>query len=399
MQINVLEYMHSKGYVHADIKGANILLGLGKAGAEQCYLVDFGLANHYSTKEYKPDPKNAHNGTIEYTSRDAHNGVSTMRGDFEVLGLNLVHWSGLDLPWESQKLLANAKKVQESKEQYMKNLDKQLSGAPEAIRSFMKYVERMRHDDQPDYEKCRGYLEKGLKVCGKDNKGPLEFEEKGGATATTSATPKKRARAASKSPQDEVAVVKSPRRKTPVVAAPAKKASRKRIASTSSTEGEEEVVKEPAKRSSPKNKKSSMIKSKDDSSIIILDSPTPTPTTDDVKRRVRERQAGKMIVNNDITPKTTAAKKAKKTYEFNFELDVSIDADVVVNVKRKRGKGAAAAAAVSGEGSAKKSTPLASSSSRGKLMASESPITPVVRKRIARNVKVTPSGTVRVEKG
>jgi vaccinia related kinase len=38
------------------------------------YLVDFGLASHYSQKEYKPDPKKAHNGTIEYTSRDAHVG-------------------------------------------------------------------------------------------------------------------------------------------------------------------------------------------------------------------------------------------------------------------------------------------------------------------------------------
>jgi len=32
------------------------------------------LASHYSQKEYKPDPKKAHNGTIEYTSRDAHVG-------------------------------------------------------------------------------------------------------------------------------------------------------------------------------------------------------------------------------------------------------------------------------------------------------------------------------------
>lgn len=41
----------------------------------QVYLVDFGLASHYTTKdEYKLDPKKAHNGTIEYTSRDAHMG-------------------------------------------------------------------------------------------------------------------------------------------------------------------------------------------------------------------------------------------------------------------------------------------------------------------------------------
>lgn len=42
---------------------------------KQVYLVDFGLATKYSNdKEYKPDPKKAHDGTIEYLSRDAHKG-------------------------------------------------------------------------------------------------------------------------------------------------------------------------------------------------------------------------------------------------------------------------------------------------------------------------------------
>lgn len=69
-----MEYIHSQTYVHADIKGANILTGFGKDADKQVYLVDFGLASHYTSKDFKPDPKKMHNGTIEYTSRDAHNG-------------------------------------------------------------------------------------------------------------------------------------------------------------------------------------------------------------------------------------------------------------------------------------------------------------------------------------
>ena len=69
-----MEYIHKATYVHADIKGSNVLLGFGKGGDEQIYLVDFGLASHYTTKDYKPDPKKMHNGTIEYTSVDAHKG-------------------------------------------------------------------------------------------------------------------------------------------------------------------------------------------------------------------------------------------------------------------------------------------------------------------------------------
>lgn len=69
----MLEYIHSKTYIHADIKGGNLLMDL--KSPNYVYLVDFGLASHYTTKpEYKLDPKKAHNGTIEYTSRDAHMG-------------------------------------------------------------------------------------------------------------------------------------------------------------------------------------------------------------------------------------------------------------------------------------------------------------------------------------
>lgn len=43
------------------------------------YLVDYGLAYRYCPdgvhKEYKEDPKRCHDGTLEFTSIDAHNGV------------------------------------------------------------------------------------------------------------------------------------------------------------------------------------------------------------------------------------------------------------------------------------------------------------------------------------
>ena len=46
----------------------------------QVYLVDYGLAYRFNIdgnhKEYKEDPRKAHDGTIEFTSRDAHKGVS-----------------------------------------------------------------------------------------------------------------------------------------------------------------------------------------------------------------------------------------------------------------------------------------------------------------------------------
>lgn len=45
----------------------------------QVFLVDYGLAYRFNSegvhKEYKEDPKRKHDGTIEFTSCDAHKGV------------------------------------------------------------------------------------------------------------------------------------------------------------------------------------------------------------------------------------------------------------------------------------------------------------------------------------
>ena len=78
-QLDVLEYIHSKGYIHADIKASNLLMGHKTGTENQVFLVDFGLACRYTNdngkhKEYKYDRRKAHYGTIEFTSRDAHNG-------------------------------------------------------------------------------------------------------------------------------------------------------------------------------------------------------------------------------------------------------------------------------------------------------------------------------------
>ena len=45
----------------------------------QIYLVDYGLATKYHPdgkhKDYKEDPRKVHDGTIEFTSIDAHKGA------------------------------------------------------------------------------------------------------------------------------------------------------------------------------------------------------------------------------------------------------------------------------------------------------------------------------------
>ena len=81
--MDALEYIHSRGYAHADVKGSNIMLELNDEYAPtkklRAYLVDYGLAYRFRTRAgvHKPfvhDERRAHEGTLEFTSRDAHEG-------------------------------------------------------------------------------------------------------------------------------------------------------------------------------------------------------------------------------------------------------------------------------------------------------------------------------------
>ncbi|KAL1121995.1 hypothetical protein AAG570_003403 [Ranatra chinensis] len=163
--IDVLEYIHSRGYVHLDVKGANLLFGLKKGTEKNIYLVDFGLACKYTTlAEFKKDPKKTHNGTIEYTSRDMHMGVATRRGDMEVLGFNLLQWVVSKLPWEDS--ISSPVQVQEKKQELMSDVSsyvkKHFSSLPQGLISFLNYVVKLKHDQAPDYDLCRGFFKKGL---------------------------------------------------------------------------------------------------------------------------------------------------------------------------------------------------------------------------------------------
>lgn len=101
--VNSLEYIHQHHYTHNDIKAQNLLLDNGGCDV---FLVDFGLACRYKDragfhKDGAGDERKAHDGTLEYTSRDAHRGAHSRRGDLETLAYNMVHWATGFLPWRN----------------------------------------------------------------------------------------------------------------------------------------------------------------------------------------------------------------------------------------------------------------------------------------------------------
>ncbi|XP_068183576.1 serine/threonine-protein kinase VRK1-like [Antennarius striatus] len=163
--VDILEYIHDNEYVHADIKAANLMLGY--RDPEQVYLADYGLSYRYFPngvhKEYKENPKRAHNGTVEYTSVDAHKGVApSRRGDLQILGFCLLHWLCGSLPWGG--VLRDPVQVQEAKASLMENLPdsvQQLSAdgaGTDELAAFLLYVRSLGYQDKPDYHRLKGLL-------------------------------------------------------------------------------------------------------------------------------------------------------------------------------------------------------------------------------------------------
>ena len=98
-----LEYLHSKTFVHRDIKPDNILMGL-EENSHLLYLVDMGLAKRVfdaKTKQHIPfKTDKTLTGTASYASVHAHCGEElSRRDDLEAIGYVLIYFLKGSLPW------------------------------------------------------------------------------------------------------------------------------------------------------------------------------------------------------------------------------------------------------------------------------------------------------------
>ncbi|XP_013600224.1 PREDICTED: casein kinase I isoform X1 [Brassica oleracea var. oleracea] len=105
--INRVEYMHTRGFLHRDIKPDNFLMGLGRK-ANQVYIIDFGLGKKYrdlQTHRHIPYRENKNlTGTARYASVNTHLGVEqSRRDDMEAVGYVLIYFLKGSLPWQGLK--------------------------------------------------------------------------------------------------------------------------------------------------------------------------------------------------------------------------------------------------------------------------------------------------------
>lgn len=137
---------------------------------DNVYLIDYGLATKFvdTNGEHRPfcmDQRRAHDGTLEFTSRDAHFGTHSRRSDLECLGYNLIYWSEGYLPWKDEVLKEQPELVHRLKEVFMtdvKEMLKLLYGkeVPKFLGDYMEYVGRLEFDEEPDYDFLKGLFEK-----------------------------------------------------------------------------------------------------------------------------------------------------------------------------------------------------------------------------------------------
>jgi casein kinase 1 epsilon len=154
--INRVEYVHSRGFLHRDIKPDNFLMGLGRK-ANQVYVIDFGLAKKYrdlQTHKHIPYRENKNlTGTARYASVNTHLGVEqSRRDDLESLGYVLMYFLRGSLPWQGLKAGTKKQKYDKISEKKMLTpIEVLCKSYPSEFISYFHYCRSLRFEDKPDY--------------------------------------------------------------------------------------------------------------------------------------------------------------------------------------------------------------------------------------------------------
>ncbi|XP_039123865.1 casein kinase 1-like protein HD16 isoform X3 [Dioscorea cayenensis subsp. rotundata] len=162
--ISILEKMHSKGYVHGDVKPENFLLGQPATAQEKkLFLVDLGLATKWRDSangqhvEYDQRP-DVFRGTVRYASVHAHLGrTASRRDDLESLAYTLIFLHRGRLPWQGYQ--GDNKSFQVCKKKMATSPEMLCCFCPPPFKQFLEVVVNMKFDEEPNYSKLISLFE------------------------------------------------------------------------------------------------------------------------------------------------------------------------------------------------------------------------------------------------
>ncbi|KAM4593502.1 serine/threonine-protein kinase VRK3 isoform 1-T1 [Odontesthes bonariensis] len=179
--LDVLEFIHSNEYVHADINAENIYIKPGQKS--QVYLVGYGHAFRYCPGgqhvEYRETSRTPHEGAVEFISLDAHKGAApSRRSDLQSLGYCMLHWLTATLPWSD---LTQPDQVATQKQRYMEDVKALLSHCfgkkrvSSAFQTYLTAVMALQYSEQPDYSELKAGLSAALQQLGGSVELPLSL--------------------------------------------------------------------------------------------------------------------------------------------------------------------------------------------------------------------------------